>query len=122
MVNAVYKENSFPKEYKEGFVKLLNPIAPYMTEELWSILGHNDTIAYEKWPSYDEEKIKEEKVKIAVQVNGKLRATFEVDIDTDKDELIKEAMDIDNVKKYTENSEIVKTIVIPNKIVNIVIK
>ena len=121
-INSVYKENIFPKEYALGFIKLLNPIAPFMTEELWNIMGNNNTIAYEKWPTYDEEKTIENMAKIAIQVNGKLRATMEVPMNTEKEELIRLSKELDNVKKHLLDKEITKEIVIPNKIVNIVVK
>lgn len=121
-INAVYKENIFPKEYALGFIKLLNPIAPFITEELWNIMGNTGTIAYEKWPTYDEEKTIENMAKIAIQVNGKLRATMEVPMNTEKEELIRLSKELDNVKKHLLDKEIIKEIVIPNKIVNIVVK
>ena len=121
-INAVYKENVFPKEYKEGFIKLLNPIAPYITEELWNLLGHDKTIAYESWPNYDEEKTKEDNIKVAVQVNGKVRGTIEVTEDTKEEDMKTLAFDIPNVKNFTDGKEIVKIIIIPKKIVNIVVK
>ena len=121
-INAVYKEEVFPKEYAEGFIKLLNPVAPFMTEEIWNIMGHNETIAYEKWPIYDEEKTKEDVVEIGVQVNGKLRGSITVNNDTTEEEMIKLSLDNDNVKKHTEGKDIIKTIVIKKRIVNIVVK
>ena len=93
-----------------------------MTEELWNIMGNNNTIAYEKWPTYDEEKTIENMAKIAIQVNGKLRATMEVPMNTEKEELIRLSKELDNVKKHLLDKEITKEIVIPNKIVNIVVK
>jgi len=121
-INAVYKEEVFPKEYAEGFIKLLNPIAPFMTEEIWQILGYNETISYEKWPEYDESKTVEDSVEIGVQVNGKLRGSIEVSNDTTEDDMVSLALDNENVKRHTEGKEIIKTIVIKKRIVNIVVK
>ena len=121
-INAVYKENVFPKEYAEGFIKLLNPIAPFMTEEIWSILGHSETIAYEPWPEYDEAKTVEDTLEIGVQVNGKLRGSIEVNNDTSESDMIKLALSNENVLRHTEGKEIIKTIVIKKRIVNIVVK
>ena len=121
-INAVYKENELPKEYAIGFVKLISPICPHLGEELWSMLGHDETIAYEEWPKYDEEKTIENTKKIAVQINGKVRATIEVTDKETTDEIKEKALQEENVKKYLEGKEIVKEIVIPNKIVNFVTK
>ena len=121
-INAVYKEDVFPLEYATNFVKLLNPIAPFMTEEIWQMLGHDKTIAYEKWPTYDEEKTKEESFEMVVQVNGKVRGKIEVSMETSKEEMETLAQELDNVKKYIENKEVIKIITVPKKLVNIVIK
>ena len=122
-INAVYKEESFPLEYREGFIKLLNPICPYMTEEIWNeILGHNGTIAYESWPTYDESKIKEEIFDLIVQVNGKVRGKITIPVNTSEEEMKKLAFEIENVKNFTNGKEIVKVIVVPKKLVNIVVK
>ena len=121
-INAVYKEEIFPTDYALSFLKLLNPIAPHITEELWQILGNNDTISYSKWPEFDADKTKEEKYQMVVQVNGKVRGKLELDIDTSKEEMEKLALEIDNVKKFIDGKEIVKIIIIQSKIVNIVIK
>ena len=121
-INAVYKEEVYPKVYAEGFIKLLNPIAPFITEEIWEMLGHNNTISYEKWPTFDETKIEEDEIEIGVQVNGKLRGSIKVSDNTTEDDMIKLSLDLENVKKFTEGKEIVKTIVIKKRIVNIVVK
>ena len=121
-INAVYKEEVFPREYALGFIKLLNPIAPYITEELWSMQGNTGTIAYEPWPTYDASKIVEETFTMIVQVNGKVRGKIEVDSSTTEDEMKTLAKDIDNVKAHIEGKEIVKEIVVPKKLVNIVVK
>ncbi len=121
-INTVYKENELPLEYAKGFVKLISPICPHLGEELWSMLGNTNTIAYENWPTYDEDKTKEEKRKIAVQINGKVRATIEVEENDTNEKIKAKALEEENVKKYIENKTIVKEIIIPNKIVNLVIK
>ena len=121
-INAVYKEEVYPKVYAEGFIKLLNPIAPFITEEIWEMLGHNNTISYEEWPTFDETKIVEDEIEIGVQVNGKLRGSIKVSDNTTEDDMIKLSLDLENVKKFTEGKEIVKTIVIKKRIVNIVVK
>ena len=121
-VNAVYKEGFLPREYAFGFVKVLSPLCPHLGEELWEMLGNNNTIAYEKWPTFDENKIVEEEVSIAVQVNGKLRDTIKVLQDADKSVLENEALNSEIVKKWVDGKEIVKIITVPNRIVNIVVK
>ena len=121
-VNAIYKEKVLPLKYAESLVKLLNPICPFMTEEIWSMLGHTNTIAYEKWPEYDPSKLKEDKIKLPVSVNGKLRGNIEIDENLSKEEILKLAKQEENVSKYLDNHEIVKEIYVPNKILNIVIK
>ena len=121
-INAVYKEDEFPLEYAINFVKLLNPIAPFITEEIWQMLGHDKTIAYETWPTYDIEKTKEDEFEMVVQVNGKVRGKIVVSMDTSKEEMEVLAKELDNVKKYIDGKEIIKIITVPKKLVNIVIK
>ena len=119
-INSAYKEDILPKEYAEGFLKLLNPIAPHITEELWNILGNNETISYEKWPVYDEQKSKSDEYNLPIQVNGKLRATIDIPYDTDE-ALIKEKAHV-AVASHLEGKSIVKEIYVKNKIYNIVVK
>ena len=121
-INAVYKEDVLPRKYAEGFVKVLNPIAPHITEEMWQLLGHNNTIAYESWPTYDESKLKEDSYEMVVQVNGKVRGKITVSISTTDEEMKELAKEIDNVKTHIEGKEIIKEIVVPKKLVNIVVK
>ena len=78
-INAVNKEDIFPKEYAIGFLKLLNPVAPHITEELWATsLGNTNTISYEKWPEYDESKTLNDEITLPIQINGKLKATIKI--------------------------------------------
>lgn len=121
-INEAYKTNVLPKDYAEGFLKLLNPIAPHITEELWSFLGHTETIAYEAWPTFDETKLKTSTYEMIVQVNGKLRGKAEVSVDATEEEMKKIALDIPNVISHTRDKEIIKIITIPGKMVNIVVK
>ena len=119
-INSAYKEDFLPREYAEGFLKLLNPIAPHITEELWNILGHDNSIAYESWPIYDEAKCKSDEYNLPIQVNGKLRANITIPFDTDE-EVIKEKAH-KAVISHLDGKTIVKEIYVKNKIYNIVVK
>lgn len=118
--NELYKAENIYIPYLEGFLKTLACIAPHLGEELWQLLGHKDLIDFEPWPTYDESKITLDTVKIAVSVNGKLRATLDASIDLDEEELKKMAFDLEAVKRHIEGKEIKKVIVVKNKIINIV--
>ena len=121
-INECYKAETVYKEYAFNFIKMLSCIAPHICEEMWQMLGHDSSIAYETWPTYDENMLVSETVEMGVQVNGKLRAKIQVTKDTD-DEAVKEiAFEQENVKAHTEGQNIVKVIVVKNKIVNIVVK
>ena len=120
-INAVYKEKIFPKQYAEGFLKLLNPVAPHITEELWTqTLGHTGTISFEAWPTYDEEKTKEDTMELPIQINGKLKATLKIPLGSEQDD-IKENV-LTKVSNFLEGKTIVKEIYVKNKIYNIVVK
>ena len=121
-VNNCMKENVVPKNYAEGFLKLLNPVAPHITEELWNRLGHSNTISYESWPTYDEAKIQDDTIELPIQFNGKLRATIKIAKDLPKEEVKKSVKAHERVKSLLEGKEIVKEIYVPNKIYNIVVK
>lgn len=121
-VNEAYKVDALPVEYVEGFVKLLAPIAPHMMAEIWEKLGHAETLTYAAWPTYDEKFLVDDTVEVIVQVNGKLRAKLQVAKDIDKETLQDLALNDENVLKFTEGKNIVKVIVVPGKIVNIVVK
>lgn len=121
-INESYKATSIPREYVEGFVKLLNPIAPHMTEEIWSVLGHQETMTYAAWPTYDESKLVSDTITIIAQVNGKLRGRIEVPATISKEEMQEIAMSNENVQNFIASKEIVKVIAVPGKLVNIVVK
>ena len=122
LANAYDKLDTISRKDYRTLLVLLNPIAPHITEELNEILKLGKPICESEWLTYDENKISDETVNIAVSVNGKLRATFSVSKDIDKDELLNIAKSQENVIKHIEGHEIIKEIVVPNKIVNIVIK
>ena len=119
-INAVYKTNVFPREYAIGFLKLLNPIAPHISEELNELLGSNEILATSEWPKYDENKLVVNTIEIAVQVNGKLRGTIVVNKDEDDKVVEEQAFSLETVKNAITGKQIKKVIVVKNRIVNIV--
>lgn len=122
-INSVYKEEVFPKEYAEGFLKLLNPLAPHITEELWNtVLGHDKTIAYEAWPAFDESKTIDDEIEIPVQVNGKVKATIYLPLDSSEDVAKQKVHDLSNLDSILAGKAIVKEIYVKNRIYNIVVK
>ncbi|HDJ3877976.1 TPA: leucine--tRNA ligase [Staphylococcus aureus] len=121
-INECYKVDEVYKPYIEGFVKMLAPIAPHISEELWSKLGHEESITYQPWPTYDEALLVDDEVEIVVQVNGKLRAKIKIAKDTSKEEMQEIALSNDNVKASIEGKDIMKVIAVPQKLVNIVAK
>lgn len=122
LTNELDKQESITKNDYRTLLILLNPIAPHITEELNEMYALGKTICSSSWPKYDEEKTIDSTVTIAVQVNGKLRGSMNIPINLDKEETLRLAKELDNVKKYIENTTIIKEIVVPNKIVNIVVK
>ncbi|PTE42772.1 leucine--tRNA ligase [Staphylococcus equorum] len=121
-INDCYKTDEIYKPYIEGFIKMLAPIAPHISEELWTQLGHEETITYQPWPSYDESLLVDDEIEIVVQVNGKVRAKINIPKDTSKEEMEQLALDNDNVKAEIEGKDIKKVIAVPKKLVNIVAK
>ena len=120
-VNELYKANEIYEKYYVEFVKLFDCVCPFVGEEIWSILGHENLITYEKWPTYDESKLVLNVIKIAVQVNGKLRDTIEINKDEDEEKVKEIALKSENVIRHTEGKTIKKVIYVKNKIVNIVV-
>lgn len=121
-INDCYKADVIPTTYAEGFVKMLAPIAPHIAEELWQLLGHDSTLSYEQWPTYDEAKLVDDEVEIAVQVAGKVRAKIVIAKDASKEDIEKVALADEKVQEYMAGKSLVKIIVIPGKLVNIVVK
>lgn len=121
-MNAATKEGKCPRNYAEGFIKMFSCICPHAGEEIWSILGHDGTIAFEKWPEFDEEAVKEDTVEIGVQINGKVKGKVEIAVDEDSQTVIAKAKEIPAVAKAIEGKNIVKEIYVPERIVNIVAK
>ena len=121
-VNAVYKEKKCPKAYAEGLIKMLSCICPHIGEEIWSLFGHNDTIAFEKWPEYDESKIVDDTIEIAVQVSGKIKCKLTIPADMEQAEVLALAKADEKVKAAIEGKNIVKEIYVKGRIVNIVAK
>ena len=121
MLNEFYDKGVNKAEYKT-FLALLNPFAPHITEELWQQLGETGLLSVAPWPQYDESKTVESTVEMAVQVNGKLKGTIKLAADADKQAAIDAALAEEKVQHAIEGKQIVKQIVVPGKIVNIVVK
>lgn len=120
-INAINKEDIFPKEYAIGFLKLLNPVAPHITEELWATsLGNTNTISYEKWPEYDESKTLNDEITLPIQINGKLKATIKILSNEDESSIKNKVHEA--IESKLDNKNIVKEIYVKNKIYNIVVK
>ena len=121
MLNEFYDKGVNRAEYKT-FLALLNPFAPHITEELWQQLGETGLLSVAPWPAYDEAKTVESTVEMAVQVNGKLKGTIKLAADADKQAAIDAALAEEKVQHAIEGKQIVKQIVVPGKIVNLVVK
>ena len=121
MLNEFYDKGVNKAEYKT-FLALLNPFAPHITEELWQQLGETGLLSVAPWPTYDEAKTVESTVELAVQVNGKLKCTIKLAADADKQTAIDTALAQEKVQHAIEGKQIVKQIVVPGKIVNLVVK
>ncbi|MFP7492137.1 leucine--tRNA ligase [Terribacillus saccharophilus] len=119
-INDCYKASVIPREFAEGFVKLLSPVAPHIAEELWRKLGHEETITYTAWPVHDESKLVEQEIEIVLQAMGKLRAKVMVPHDASKEELEKIALADEQMKSWLEGKTVRKVIVVPGKLVNVV--
>ena len=120
--NHLQKCSTVSKKLIEELVIILSPFVPHLSEEFWSLLGHSETITYQPWPQFDEGLMQLDEVTIAVQVNGKLRANINIAKDSDEKDVISEAMSLENVEKFTSEGNVVKTIYVPNRLLNFVVK
>ncbi len=121
-INEVYKNGTCPREYAEGFIKMLSCIAPHVCEEIWQLFGHNETIAYESWPQYEESKCESDIIEMPIQINGKVRSIITLPKSATKDEVLATVKADEKVKAAIVGKTIVKEIVVPGKIINIVVK
>ena len=118
-INTVAKQEKITKEFAIGFIKLLNPIAPYICEEIWStIFGNKESIAYAKWPQFDEAKTLDDEIELPVQINGKLRGKIIVPVDASEEKVLEKAKELPEIK----DKQILKVIYKANKILNIIVK
>ena len=120
--NFFLKQDRRPRQVMEKFVLLLSPFAPHISEELWEVLGHERTLAYEPWPEFDESLIKEETIEVPVQINGKLRSRIRVPADADRDMLEKTARLDQRIAHHLKLKQEVKVVVVPGRMVNFVVK
>lgn len=121
-VNAVYKAEKCPREYAEGFIKMFSCICPHAGEEIWSLLGHDDTIAFEAWPVYDEAAIREDEVEIAVQINGKVKTKLMVAVEADEAAVKEQVHADETVTALINGKNIVKELYVRGRLYNIVVK
>jgi len=121
-VNFFTKESKRPKSVMDQFTLLLSPYAPHIGEELWQILGNEDTLAYQPWPTYDEAMIKEDTVEIPVQFGKKVRARIHVPADCSREQLEAAARSNPDVAALLDGKEIIKVIVVPGRLVNFTVK
>jgi leucyl-tRNA synthetase len=122
LANAMDEESKVDKNVYENFIKILSPFAPHLTEEIWNELGHQESVFKENWPKYNPELARDEKIELAIQINGKLRDTIKVAVDIDEAEAKKVVMESEKIKKWLEGKEIVKVIFVKGRLVNVVSK
>ncbi len=123
LVNAIYKESQVPTEYAAGLIKMLNPFAPFVTEEVWNtFLGHDGSITYEPWPTFDADKAVSDEISLPVQVNGKLRSNVMIEKDEEEASVKEKVYADEKIKAFIDGKTIVKEIYVQNRIYNIVIK
>ena len=122
LVNEINKLDSVPKKTMETLALLLSPYTPHLAEEMWEMLGHKPSISKESWPKYDASKCVDDEVEIVIQINGKLRSKIMMPINSDKEAVLETAKNDEKAKIWLDGKTVIKEIVVPNKLVNIVVK
>jgi leucyl-tRNA synthetase len=120
--NHLQTIDKIPREFVSDLVKIIAPFVPHLAEELWSLLGNKNSLAYENWPDYDEKLTQTDEVTVVVQVNGKLRANITLAKDSDETTAVDAALALEKVANYTSKGSIVKTVYIANRLLNFVVK
>ena len=121
-LNLLQKESVVPRDVAQDFTLLLSPFAPHMAEELWSRLGHSDSLSGAPWPVLDEASLVVDEIELPVQVNGKLRGKVTVSASADKDSILQAAREDDGVQVYLDGKQVIKEIVVPGRLINFVVK
>jgi leucyl-tRNA synthetase len=121
-INECYKETTLDRDMMTGFIKLLSTFAPHIAEELWHKMGHTGVLLYEKWPEFDPKMVIEEKIEYPVQINGKVRFKIEISADAEEDDIKAALFSHDRFFQYTEGKDIIKTIIVPKRIITLVVK
>jgi leucyl-tRNA synthetase len=121
-VNEMNKKELRPRAVMDPFVLLLSPFAPHLAEELWQLLGHNTSLAYEPWPEYDAALTADDEIELVLQVNGKVRDKILVPTGLDKQALEAVARESEIIRRHAEGKTIVKIIAVPDKLVNVVVR
>lgn len=122
MVNELYKIDNLPRKAWETLILMMAPYTPHLSEELWQKAGHNNSLAKEAWPVYDEKLTIDDEIELVMQINGKLRAKISVPRNISKDEMIETALNNEKIQSWIEGKTIIKKIAVPGKLVNIVVK
>ena len=120
--NFFTKQDRRPRAAMEQFVLLLSPLAPHIAEELWQALGHEKSLAYQSWPSYDNSLLVEDEIEVPVQINGKVRTKIKVPANADKSEIERVARADARVVELLDGKDVVKTVVVSGRMVNFVVK
>lgn len=121
-VNEISRYDVIPAVLVNTLLKLLSPFAPHLAEELWSRLGNSATITFEKWPEYNPAKVQKNIVTVVGQINGKVRSKIEIELDQPDETVLEKMKQDEKIRSYIEGKQIVKEIVVKNKLVNIVVK